>query len=291
MSTTRHLVNRRRRLATTASRTVTAPAGEPAAPGTAPGTDSPDQGAGHPPPESGPGDAPEPGGTATASAEDTGTGGATTADDPDGPSPKGAPSGKDTKSTKGTKGTKGTPSTRTRRLPAVLCLLTVLLGGFAAYAATQASSLRDDPATRNTALTDIARTSEVKGAATKGVEAVFSYDFADPEALDRAVRTHLTGEAVRQHTTMLAAVRDQGPKQKLLLTTTVTESGVERIDGDRARVLVYADQSNTRTAPAKSGGKAADDERTYAAAMLAVDLVRTDGTWRITNLDTLGAGS
>lgn len=276
MSTTRHLVNRRRRLATTAARTATAPAGEPTA--ERPGTDRPGHEAELPPPGSAPGDVPEPDGTASAAAEGTGTG-ERTADAADTADATDTPSGK------------ASQSARTRRLPVILCLLTVLLGGFAAYAATQASSLRDDPATRNTALTDIARTSEVKGAATQAVEAVFSYDFADPEALDRAVRTHLTGEAVRQHTTMLAAVRDQGPKQKLLLTTTVTESGVERIDGDRARVLVYADQSNTRTAPAKGGGKAAEDERTYAAAMLAVDLVRTDGTWRIANLDTLGAGS
>ncbi|MBM9618129.1 nuclear transport factor 2 family protein [Streptomyces zhihengii] len=282
MSTTRHLVNRRRRLATTAARTATAPAGEPTA--ERPGTDRPGHEAELPPPGTEPGDGPEPDGTAPAAAEDTGTG-ERTADATD------TTDATDTADATDTPSGKGSPSARTRRLPVILCLLTVLLGGFAAYAATQASSLRDDPATRNTALTDIARTSEVKGAATQAVEAVFSYDFADPEALDRAVRTHLTGEAVRQHTTMLAAVRDQGPKQKLLLTTTVTESGVERIDGDRARVLVYADQSNTRTAPAKSGDKAAEDERTYAAAMLAVDLVRTDGTWRIANLDTLGAGS
>ncbi|MFI9586263.1 hypothetical protein ACIHCQ_31485 [Streptomyces sp. NPDC052236] len=168
-------------------------------------------------------------------------------------------------------------------LPAVLCVLTVLLGGFAAFAVTQASDVRDQPAARNSALTDLARTSEVKGQITKAVEAVFSYNFADPGALDKAAKAQLTGKAVTQHTEMLAAVRAQGPKQKLVLTTTVTESGVELIDGDRARVLVFADQSNTRTAT--------KDETTYAAAMFAVDTVRIDGTWRIASIDTFGAGS
>ncbi|QNP66401.1 hypothetical protein [Streptomyces genisteinicus] len=288
MSTTRHLVNRRRRLATTAARTATAPAGEPTT--ERPGTSRPGHEAELPPPGSEPGDGPEPDGTAPASAGDTGTG-RHPADDEDTADGKHTADGTDPADGTDTPSGKGAPATRTRRLPVILCLLTVLLGGFAAWAASQAAALRDDPATRNTALTDIARTSEVKGAATKAVEAVFSYDFADPQALDRAARTHLTGEATRQHTTMLAAVREQGPKQKLLLTTTVTESGVERVDGDRARVLVYADQSNTRTAPAGSGDEAAGDERTYAAAMLAVDMVLTDGTWRIANLDTLGAGS
>jgi Mce-associated membrane protein len=168
-------------------------------------------------------------------------------------------------------------------LPALLCVLTVLLGGFAAFAVGQASDLRDQPAARNSALTDMARTSEVKGQITKAVESIFSYNFADPGALDKAAKAQLTGKAVTQHTEMLAAVRAQGQKQKLVLTTTVTESGVELIDGDRARVLVFADQSNTRTAT--------KEETTYGAAMFAVDTVRSDGAWRIASIDTFGAGS
>ncbi|MFF3286555.1 hypothetical protein [Streptomyces sp. NPDC003023] len=175
------------------------------------------------------------------------------------------------------------PLGRRVRVPAVLAVVTVLLGGFAAFAATRATDLRDTPSARNSALSDIARTSEVKGQITTAVEAVFSYDFADAGALDRAATKHLTGSAVRQHGDMLAAVRKEGAKQKLVLTTTVTASGVELIDGDRARVLVYADQSNTRTAT--------KEETTYAAAMLAVDAVHKDGTWRIAGIDTFGAGS
>lgn len=164
------------------------------------------------------------------------------------------------------------------RLPAVLCAATVLLGAVAAWAFTSADTLRDDPSRQNTALTDIGRTSEVKGRITEAVQAVFSYDYASPAKSDRAARTHLVGRAVQQHKDMLAEVRAQAPKQKLVLTTTVTQSGVERLDGDRARLLVFADQSNTRT------GKA--EETTYAAAMFAVDAVRRGGTWRISAIDT-----
>ncbi|MFI6105314.1 hypothetical protein [Streptomyces sp. NPDC051310] len=173
---------------------------------------------------------------------------------------------------------------RGKRVPALLGVLTVLLGGFTAWAAGEASALRDDPAVRNTALTDIARTSEVKGRITKAVDELFSYNYAAPAEADRAVREHLTGRAVEQHRAMLAPVRRQAAAQKLVLTTTVTESGVEEIHGDRARVLIYADQTNTRTA-AKKGGT------TYGAAMFAVEAVRTGGTWRIAAIDTLGAGS
>lgn len=252
MSTTRHLVNRQRRLATVAAdRATTAPA--PSSP--VGDTDHPEL-ADHADPvdlADDPGDVRGPSGEEDPSA----------AEDEQPPSP-------------------GRRTLRLLRLrptlPAVLCVLTVLLGVFAAWAFTSAATLRDDPSRRNTALTDIARTSEVKGQITEAVGAVFSYDYAATEKADRAAQTYLTGKAVQQHQDMLAEVREQGPKQKLVLTTTVTESAVEQLDGDRARVLVFADQSNTRTG--------AKEETTYAAAMFAVDAVRTDGHWRIAAIDT-----
>ncbi|SHN33290.1 hypothetical protein [Actinacidiphila paucisporea] len=163
----------------------------------------------------------------------------------------------------------------------LLAVLTVLLGGFAAFAASRAGALHDTVATRNTALTDTAATSEVKGQIAQAVNAVFSYDYADTARTDAAARRLLTGKAVQQYAGMLAGVRAQASAQKLVLTTTVTDTGVEAIDGDRARVLVFADQRNTSTAEAGAGS-------TYAAAMFAVDAVRQGGTWKITSIDTFG---
>ncbi|MEU0083222.1 hypothetical protein [Streptomyces sp. NPDC006274] len=271
MSTTRHLINRQRRLATTAaaeggSRTVTAPAatetGEASPQGGGPRTATAPAG-GRTGPRRPLGRRP----AARASAEEAGAETAAVAADAD--------AGADAPARR--------PGGRHARPLAVLAVLTVLFGGFAAFAATRAGDLRDTPAARDTALTDIARTSEVKGQVTQAVEAVFSYNFADAPALDLAAEKHLTGRAVEQHDGMLAAVRKEGPKQKLVLTTTVTAGGVELLDGDRARVLLYADQSNTRTAT--------KEETTYAAAMLAVDAVHEDGAWRIAGIDTFGAGS
>ncbi|MET8936211.1 hypothetical protein ABZX28_04230 [Streptomyces rubiginosohelvolus] len=241
MSTTRHLVNRRRRLATTPSR--------PAGAGTEPVYGQPEAVEADP----------EPADSIESDAADD------TAPDDAGASP-----------------TDGAPRARAARLritlPAVLCALTVLLGAVAVWAFASASGLRDEPARQNTALTDIGRTSEVKGRISEAVGAVFSYDYASPARSDRAASTYLTGRAVQQHEDMLADVREQAPEQKLVLTTAVTESGVEFLDGDRARLLVFADQSNTRT------GK--DEETTYAAAMFAVDAVRRGDTWLIAAIDT-----
>ncbi|MCX4445652.1 hypothetical protein ACFWNC_18750 [Streptomyces sp. NPDC058369] len=243
MSTTRHLVNRRRRLATVAAATTTAPAR----------------------PRTGSGPGPEKSaGTAKDAAEDI----TEHEEEPEAEDEGSAPEAE-----------KATARRQTRpSLPVVLCVLIVLLGAFAAWAFTSAASLRDDPSRQNTALTDISRTSEVKGQITEAVGAVFSYDYASPTKAQTAVTKYLTGKAVQQHEDMLAEVRAQAPKQKLVLTTTVTDSGVEMLDGDRARLLIYADQRNTRT------GKS--EETTYAAAMFSVDAVRQGGSWRISAIDT-----
>ncbi|MDA5142669.1 hypothetical protein PEM37_14215 [Streptomyces sp. AD681] len=186
---------------------------------------------------------------------------------------------------------KPTPS-RSRRPPVLLllCALTVLLGGFAGWAHAEAEGLRSEPERSNTALTDLARTSEIKGQVAKAVDRLFSYDHADPGALDEAAKDLLTGKAVDQHHDLLADVRARADEQKAVITTTVTESAVERIDGDRARVLVYADQSSVATSGKKSkaGEEAAQDEGVYAAAMLAVDVVHRDGRWLVSALDTFG---
>ncbi|MFD5724923.1 hypothetical protein OHS17_29300 [Streptomyces sp. NBC_00523] len=244
MSTTRHLVNRQRRLATVAAaeRAATTAPPRPGS-GRGPDVEKPD------------------------ATQDT----AEASGDPE-EAPEEAPEADEGSA----------PETRRRRprlsLTAVLCVLTLVLGGVAAWAFTSAASLRDDPSRQNTALTDISRTSEVKGQITEAVGAVFSYDYASPTKAEAAVTKYLTGKAVQQHADMLAEVREQAPKQKLVLTTTVTDSGVELLDGDRARLLIYADQRNTRT------GKS--EETTYAAAMFSVDAVRKGGSWRISAIDT-----
>ncbi|MFJ8795211.1 hypothetical protein [Streptomyces sp. NPDC102462] len=175
---------------------------------------------------------------------------------------------------------------------ALLCALTLALGGFAGWAHARAETLRDDPALRNTALSDPARTSEIKGQTAKAVAALFSYDHADPAAYEKATKDLLTGKAVAQHEALLAGVRARADQQKAVITTSVTDSAVERIDGDRARVLVYADQSSVSTAggngAADTKDKQAADGGSYAGAMLAVDVVRRDGRWLVSGIDTFG---
>ncbi|WP_369374878.1 hypothetical protein [Streptomyces sp. cg36] len=172
----------------------------------------------------------------------------------------------------------GRRPTRRAAAPLVLAALTVLLAAFAVLAHVRGEDRRSGADRHNTALADTARTSEVKGAVEDAVQRIFSYDHTDPGRGDAAARSVLTGAAVDQYRALIGPVRQQGPGQRLVLSTTVTDSGVERVDGDRARVLVFADQSSTRTG--RSGGT------TVAAAMFAVDAVQRDGAWRISSIDT-----
>lgn len=160
----------------------------------------------------------------------------------------------------------------------MLGIVTVLLGGTAAWCADEADRVRTASGGGNVALTDVAATSDVKGVVTDAVDTIFSFDYADMARTRQAADHVLTGDAVRQYDAMVAEVRAQAPRQKLVLTTTVTDSAVEMLQDGRARLLLFADQRSTRTVA---------KDTTYAAAMLAVDAVRRGGDWKISAIDTL----
>jgi Mce-associated membrane protein len=163
------------------------------------------------------------------------------------------------------------------RLPAALAVLTVLLGCTAAWSARQAHALNSGTTADNTALTDNARTSALKGEVTDIVNTVFSYNYTDVAKTERAAQTLLTGKAVQQYNQMIAVVRRQAPAQKLVLTTTVTDSGVRTLKGDRAHLVIFADQRSTRTDK---------DQTAYSAAMFSVGAVHRGNRWQIDNIDT-----
>jgi Mce-associated membrane protein len=161
-------------------------------------------------------------------------------------------------------------------LPAVLVVAALLLGAFAGYAGSRAHQLRADAAT-NTALTDSAATSEVTGQVTSAVNTIFSYDYTDLAKTERAARGLLTGAGTCQYDKLFASIREQAPKQKLVVTVTATNTGVELLDGDRARLLVFATQSST---------SAVTKQTSTAGAMFAIDARRDGRVWRIAGIDT-----
>jgi len=169
---------------------------------------------------------------------------------------------------------------RSWRIPAALGAVTVVLAGFGVWATLHASSLRSDAAAQaNTALTDRAATAAVRREISAAVNTIFSYNYADTEATRRAAQSVLTGPAVRQYNTLFALVTKNAPTQKLVVTTKVTNTGVELLNGNRARLLVFANQQDTR---------AGTGQTSYAGAMFAVTALRQGGRWKIENIDTFG---
>ncbi|MEU2603790.1 hypothetical protein [Streptomyces albus] len=160
---------------------------------------------------------------------------------------------------------------RARGCAVAVLVLALVAGGGLLFRAQQ---LTGSPSARNAALTDHAATSRVSGEVGDALARVFSYT---PEGLDdteQAARELLAGKAARQYQTLFARVRRQAREQKLTLATRVVETGVTRLRGDRAELLVFLDQTTTR----------ADRKPTSAAAQLSVTARREHGDWRIVAL-------
>jgi Mce-associated membrane protein len=166
---------------------------------------------------------------------------------------------------------------RPGRLLAILGALTIVLGAFGIWAAVAGSGLRSTAASANAALVDGSATRTVTRQVTSAVDTIFSYGYADTAATKAAAQRLLTGPAIRQYDQLFALVEQQAPKEKLVVTTRVTNVGVELLTAGRARVLVFANQQDTAGGTGRSS---------YGGAMFAVTAVLQDGAWKIDNIDT-----
>ncbi|EFL41510.1 nuclear transport factor 2 family protein [Streptomyces griseoflavus] len=157
----------------------------------------------------------------------------------------------------------------------------VLLGGVAAllvaggcgflYGAHQQES---DGAARNRALTDTGATDRVAGEVGNALARVFSYTPDGTAAAERSARTVLGGRAARQYQDLFGQVRDDLTEQRVTLSTRAVRTGVIELDGDRARLLVFLDQTSRR----------GDDAATTAAAQLTVTARLENDRWLIVDL-------
>jgi Mce-associated membrane protein len=162
-----------------------------------------------------------------------------------------------------------------RRIAVLLGVVAVLLAGAGTWALVAADGLRSSAAARNTALVDTGATAEVSAAVSSALNQVFSYSYDKVEVTEQAAATVLRGDALVTYNKLIAQVRAQAPSQKLVLTSRVVSSAVQSIEGDRARLLVFLDQSATR---------ADTDTTSAAAAQLSITAKREGGHWVITDL-------
>ncbi|SDN14550.1 hypothetical protein [Allokutzneria albata] len=161
------------------------------------------------------------------------------------------------------------------QLPALLTAVAVVFAALAVWFAAQAATERAESGVDNRALVDTGVTTEVAGQITTAVQSVFSLDYADMGKAERVAKDVLTGKAVEQYDTLFAEVRKLAPEQKIVLTTTTRQVGVKSIEGDRALVLVFADQHVERTA---------DGRREDVPVQVTLTTERADGRWRISDI-------
>jgi Mce-associated membrane protein len=171
---------------------------------------------------------------------------------------------------------KGPPNGRLRRAALAATAAVLVLGGCGFFYA--AHQVRSQAPAQNHALTDTEATTRVAGEVGDALARIFSYTPDGTAAAERSATTVLDGRAARQYETLFARVRDDLAEQRVTLSTRAVRTGVIELDGDRARLLVFLDQTSHRGED-KAKGKA-----TTAAAQLTVTARLDDDRWRIVDI-------
>ncbi|WP_432130484.1 hypothetical protein [Streptomyces tendae] len=179
-------------------------------------------------------------------------------------------------------GEKDVPHGRLRRAVLAATAVVLVLGGCGFFYA--AHQLRSQAPARNHALTDTEATTRVAGDVGDALARIFSYTPDGTAAAERSASTVLDGRAARQYETLFARVRDDLTKQRVTLSTRAVRTGVIELEGDRARLLVFLDQTSHRGDGKGKGKDEGDAEATTAAAQLTVTARLDDDRWRIVDI-------
>ncbi|TLW93745.1 hypothetical protein FFT09_10310 [Saccharomonospora piscinae] len=164
-------------------------------------------------------------------------------------------------------------------LLAALVVAALVFGGLAVFFESRHSAATEGSA--NQALVDVAATAEVEQAMSDAAERLFSVDFNDIEKTQRAADELLADDDVRStYDALMGDYRTLASEQKAVVTTTAVRSAVEVLGDDRARVMVYVDQTATRSGAEESQG---------GDAAMWFETERRDGAWKVVNMDVYSA--
>ncbi|WIY07291.1 hypothetical protein QRX60_08070 [Amycolatopsis mongoliensis] len=173
----------------------------------------------------------------------------------------------------------GSSSHKPYVLASALVLVALLLGGLAFW--FKSEEVQVSSATSNTALLDVAKTAQVKDAVSKAAEALFSYDFNNIKKTEDAANDLLANDDVKnKYNSLMGEVKRLAPTQKMVVTCKVTRAAVIMLNGDLAKVMVFVDQTSTRTDTKKT---------TAGTAQLHLNAQLQGDKWKITDMDTYNA--
>lgn len=167
---------------------------------------------------------------------------------------------------------------RTKRGTTILAGVTVVALALAVLAGVSWWSMQHTPAAQNTALVDVAATTQVSQQLGDAVRTVYSYDYTRLDQNEAAAREVITPEFGQQFDQLFGEVRKLAPEQQAVVTATISQAAVESITGDRAVLVVFLDQQATRAASDQAGQQVA------AAGRLTVTGQLVDGTWKIADV-------
>lgn len=157
-------------------------------------------------------------------------------------------------------------------LAMVALAIVCAVAGVVLLTTTGGSDAAPDP---NRAVVDRAGTTEVIGQVDTALQRVLSYDYANPDATHTAAQQTLVGDALKQYNVLFDALQQKAGGQQLTLTAKVVTAGVTSLEGTRAELLVFLDQSSTRASDGTTG---------TSAAQIRISAVKQGGTWRISEL-------
>jgi len=147
-----------------------------------------------------------------------------------------------------------------------------------ALAATAWFLLNQSPPMANTALVDTAATTQVEAQVKSAIENSFSYDYTDTARTEKAARSVLVGDAMREYEQLFTKVRTQAADQQLVLVSTVRAIAVRELTQVDATLLVFVDQQAVRTG---------DNGNTSTSAQLGVVAHWSGTAWQVTGLTVL----
>ncbi|MFF5986293.1 hypothetical protein [Prauserella flavalba] len=165
-------------------------------------------------------------------------------------------------------------------LVGVLLVVGLLFAGLAVFFQLKGSDA--SARTENTALIDVAGTAQVKQEMSSAAERLFSIDYNDIPKNERAADELLVNDEVRQqYEQFMGELKRLAPEQQMVVTVKATRSAVVMLDDDRAKVMVYIDQTATR---------ASDNQTSSGGAALWFTTEKRDGKWKVTDMDTYASG-